>query len=130
MSAQENKKFIRKYLEAISGNPKPPELVNQFVADQPLKDHIAMGEQGFPAYTMDIDLMVAEDDLVSVIGRFGGTHTGPFMGIPATGKTFSDVPFHVTYRVEGGKIVEHWILLDSADLMQKLGLMPSAEGSD
>jgi len=125
MSAQENKKFIRKYLEAISGNPKPPELVNQFVADQPLKDHIAMGEQGFPAYTMDIDLMVAEDDLVSVIGRFGGTHTGPFMGIPATGKTFSDVPFHVTYRVDGGKIVDHWILLDSADLMQKLGLMAS-----
>jgi predicted ester cyclase len=51
------------------------------------------------------------------------------MGIPATGKTFSDVPFHITYRVEGGKIVDHWILMDSATLMQKLGLAPSPEGS-
>ena len=130
MSAQENKDLIRRYLKAVSGNPKPPELVNQFVDEQPLKDHIAAGEQGFPAYTLDIDMMVAEDDLVSVIGRFGGTHTGPFMGIPPTRKSFSDVPIHITYRVEGGKIVEHWLLMDSADLMQKLGLAPSAAGTD
>jgi predicted ester cyclase len=130
MSAEENKKFIRRYLEALNGPPKPPELVDQFVDEQPLKDHIAAGEQGFPSYTLDIDMMVAEDDLVSVIGRFGGTHTGPFAGIPPTGKTFSDVPIHITYRVQGGKIVDHWMLLDSADLMQKLGVVPSATGTD
>lgn len=130
MSAQENKDFIRRYLETLSGKPKPPELVDQFVADQPLKNHIAGGEQGFPGYTMDIDLMVAEDDLVSVIFRFGGTHTGPFMGIPATGKTVSEIPAHITYRVENGKIVDHWILLDSAALMQQLGLVPSSQGAD
>lgn len=130
MSAQENKEFIRRYLEAVSGHPKPPALVDQYVAEQPLKDHIAGGEQGFPRYTMDIDMLIAEDDLVSVIGRFGGTHTGPFMGIPATGKTASDVPFHITYRVENGKIVDHWLLMDSAALMQKLGLTPSPEGAD
>lgn len=130
MSAQENKEFIRRYIEAISGHPKTKELVNEFIAEQPLKDHIAMGEQAFPSYTMEIDKMVAEDDLVSVIARFGGTHTGSFMGIPATGKTFSDVPFHITYKVENGKIVDHWLLLDGADLMQKLGVMPSAAGTD
>jgi predicted ester cyclase len=130
MGAQENKDFIRSYLEAVSGKPKPPELVDQFIAEQPLKDHIAGGEQGFPAYTIDMDMMVAEDDLVSVIGRFGGTHTGPFMGIPATGKTASNVPFHITYRVGNGKIVDHWLLMDSAALMQQLGLVPSAAGTD
>jgi len=126
MGAQENKEFIRRYLEALSGKPKPPELVDQFVAEQPLKDHIAGGEQGFPGYSMDVDLMVAEDDLVSVIFRFGGTNTGSFMGIPATGKTVSGIPVHITYRVENGKIVEHWMLMDSAALMQQLGLVPSA----
>jgi predicted ester cyclase len=126
MTAQENKEFIRRYLKALSGKPKPPELVNQFVDDQPLRDHIAAGEQGFPSYTLEADRMLAEDDLVSVIGRFGGTHTGAFMGIPPTGKTFANVPVHITYRIQGGRIVEHWLLFDTADLMQKLGLVPSA----
>jgi hypothetical protein len=42
MNAQENKEFIRKYFEALSGKSKPPELVDQYVAEQLLKDHIAM----------------------------------------------------------------------------------------
>ena len=126
MSAHENKEFIRMYLEALSGKPKPPELVEKFVAEQPLKDHIAAGEVGFPSYEIEADKMIAEDDLVSVIGRFSGTHTGPFMGIPPTGKSFSDVAIHITYKVEGGKIVDHWMLTDNTALMQQLGLMPSA----
>ncbi|HEX5809492.1 MAG TPA: ester cyclase [Anaerolineales bacterium] len=126
MSAQENKAFIRSYLEALSGNAKTPELVNQFVAEQPLKDHIAAAEEGFPKYDMVADHIIAEDDMVSVVGRFSGTHTGPFMGIPATGKSFSDVPIHITYQVEGGKIVDHWMLVDNAALMQQLGLVPNA----
>jgi predicted ester cyclase len=126
MSAQENKAFVQRYLEAISGKPKPPELVDQFVAEQPLKDHISAGEVGFPSYKLEADKIIAEDDLVSVIGRFSGTHTGTFMGIPATGRSFADVPIHITYRVKGGKIVDHWMLVDNAALMQQLGLMPSA----
>jgi predicted ester cyclase len=126
MSAQENKDFVRKYLEALSGKPKPPELVDQFVAEQPMKDHIAAAEAGFPGYELEADRMIAEDDLISVIGRFSGTHTGTFMGIPPTGKSFSDVPIHITYKVEDGKIVDHWMLFDSANLMQQLGLVPSA----
>lgn len=129
MSVQDNKDFVRKYFEALSGKTKPPELVNQYIDEQPLKDHIAAGEEGFPGYTLDIDMMIAEGDLVSVIGRFGGTHTGPFMGIPATGKTVSDVPLHITYRIADGKIADHWMLMDNASFMQQLGLTPSAESA-
>lgn len=125
MSAQENKDFIRRYLEALSEKTKPPELVDQFVAEQPLKDHIATYERAFPEYEMDIEKMIAEDDLVSVIGRARGTQKGPLMGMPSTGKSF-DVPFHITYKVEGGKIVDHWLVLDTAAFMQQLGLIPSA----
>jgi len=125
MNAQENKEFIRKYIEAISGKPKPAELVDQYVAEQPLKDHIAMNEAAFPGYEMHIEKLIAEGDLVSVIGRANGTHKGPFMNVPPTGKTW-DVPIHITYRVEGGKIVEHWMAIDTAAFMQQLGLIPSA----
>jgi predicted ester cyclase len=129
MSAQENKDFIRKYFKALSGNPKPPDLVDQFVAEQPLKDHIATNEQAFPEYVMEIEQMIAEDDLVSVIARARGTQKGPFMGMPQTGKSW-DVPFHITYRVEGGKIVDHWLVMDTLAFMQQLGYVPSPEGAD
>lgn len=124
MSAQENKEFIRTYIEAISGKPKPPELANQFVDEQPLKDHIAMNEAAFPEYEMHIEKLIAENDVVSVIGRAGGTHKGVFMGMPPTGKSW-DVPIHITYRVRDGKIVEHWMVIDTMAFMQQLGLVPN-----
>lgn len=126
MNTQENKEFVRKYFEALSGKPKTPELVDQYVAEQPLKDHIAMNEAAFPGYELRVDHMIAEDDLVSVIGRASGTHKGPFMGMPPTGKSW-DVPLHITYRVKDGKIIDHWLVLDTAAFMQQLGLIPSTE---
>jgi predicted ester cyclase len=128
MNAQENKEFIRNYLEALSGKPKPPQLVDQYVAEQPLKDHIAMNEAAFPGYELRIEKMIAEGDLVSVIGRGSGTHKGPFMGMPPTGKTW-DVPIHITYRVQDKKIVEHWLVIDTAAFMQQLGMTLSPESA-
>lgn len=129
MGTQENKDFTRRYIEAISGKPKPESVVNLYVAEQPLKDHIAMAEAAFPLYSIDIEEMIAEGDLVSIRGRFQGTHKGSFMGTPPTGKSF-DVEIWLTYRIAGGKIVDHWMLLDNAALMQQLGLVPSAAGTD
>lgn len=129
MNAQENKDFIRAYFEAISGKAKPPELIDRYVAEQPLKDHIAMNEAAFPGYEMHIERMIAEDDLVSVIGRVGGTHQGPFMGMPPTGKSW-DVPLHITYRIEDGKIVDHWMVVDTAAFMQQLGMIPGNTAAD
>ena len=128
MTTQENKEFIRNYFEALSGKPKTPELVDQYVAEQPLKDHILTNEAAFPGYELRVEHMIAEDDLVSVIGRASGTHKGPFMGMPPTGKSW-DVPLHITYRVRDGKIVEHWLVLDTAAFMQQLGMIPSNEGA-
>jgi len=128
MTTQENKEFIREYFEALSGKPKTPELVEEYVAEQPLKDHIAMNEAAFPGYTLNVEQMIAEDDLVAIIGRASGTHKGPFMGMPPTGKSW-DVPVHITYRVKDRKIVEHWLVLDTAAFMQQLGMIPSNEGA-
>lgn len=124
MSTQENKEFVRRYLEAISGHPKPESVVNLYIAEQPLKDHIAAAEEAFPLYAITIDEMIAEGDLVSLRGRFQGTHKGPFMGAAPTGKSF-DVDIWLTYRIAGGKIVDHWMLVDNAAMVQQLGLVPS-----
>ena len=128
MNTQENKEFVRAYFEALSGKPKSPELVDEYVTEQTLKDHIAMNEAAFPGYELRIEQMIAEGDLVSVIGRASGTHKGPFMGMPPTGKSW-DVPLHITYRVKEGKIVEHWMVLDTAAFMQQLGMIPGNEAA-
>jgi predicted ester cyclase len=125
MSAQENKDFIRKYAEALSGKPKPTAVMDQYVAEQLLKDHIAGFEEACPNYQIDFDKLIAEDDMVSAIGTVRGTNTGPLMGMAPTGKSF-EIPIHITYRISDGKIVEHWMLVDNLAMMQQLGLVPSA----
>ena len=124
MSTQENKEFVRRYFDAINGKPKSESVVNLYVSEQPLKDHIAMAEAAFPLYSIDVEEMIAEGDLVSIRGRLRGTHKGPFLGVPPTGKPI-DVPIFLTYRVAGGKIVDHWMLSDNAAIMQQLGLLPN-----
>jgi len=121
MSA-ENKELVRNYFVAISGQPKTIELINQYVDEQPLRDHILQAETGFPQYVLESEDMIAEGDQVAVKARLRGTHLGTFNGIPATGRNI-DVPFHITYRINKGKIIDHWLIMDSLVLLQQLGVM-------
>ena len=123
MSIQENKELIRRYLEALSGKPKPDSVIDLFVADPPLKEHILASEAAFPLYRMDAEEMVAEGDLVAVRARCTGVQQGAFAGIPPSGRRI-DFPICLTYRVAGGKIVDHWMVLDSMLMLQQLGVMP------
>jgi len=49
------------------------------------------------------------------------TYAGGFMNIPATGQQVA-MPGIIIFRIADGKIVEHWMLVDSAALMQQLGV--------
>lgn len=61
----------------------------------------------FTDLTVTIYEQVAEGDLVTTRKAISGTHTGPFMGVPATGRP---VTIHVMdmVRVKNGKYYEHW----------------------
>jgi predicted ester cyclase len=124
MSTAENKDLIRRYLDALSGKPKPSAVLDLYVAEQPLKDHIAAAEEAFPLYHLDVEEMIAEGDLVSLRGRVRGIHRGSFMGLPPTGSPVNFDIF-ITYRIAGGKIVDHWMLTDSATMMQQIGAASS-----
>ena len=126
MSAQENKAFIGRYLKALSGQDKPPEVVDQYVSDsdQGLKEHIAFFEAAFPRYELIADDMVAEGDKVTVRATFTGTHEGDLMGLAPTHKT-ATVPIMLIYRIADDKIVKHWMVADQMSLMQQLGAIPT-----
>ena len=44
MNTEGNKEFIRRYLDAISGKPKPESVLRLFIAEQPLIEHIMVAE--------------------------------------------------------------------------------------
>jgi predicted ester cyclase len=111
--------LITEYLRALSGRSKPSDLVQKYVADPALAQHIAEVEAAFPNYEIVVQDTVAERDLVVVRGTFHGTHRGPFAGIDPTGNVVS-AGLIIIYRIENGRIAQHWMQFDRLALIQQL----------
>jgi steroid delta-isomerase-like uncharacterized protein len=79
----------------------------------------AMMKHAFPDLRGHIEDIVAAGDKVAVRLRFRGTHSGEFLGIPATGRAIEYVS-HEFYRVADGLIAEEWICSDMATLLRQL----------
>jgi steroid delta-isomerase-like uncharacterized protein len=79
---------------------------------------------GFPDMQIALDALLAEGDLVAKRWTFRGTHTGEYMGLPATGKRVV-MPGITIYRVEGGQVRETWWNYDALGMMQQLGAIPA-----
>ena len=75
---------------------------------------------GFPDHDAEVVHMVAEGDLVATYKTFTGTHTGEFLGIPATGRRATICVMDVV-RYRDGRIAEHWSVVDLAGVRAQLG---------
>jgi steroid delta-isomerase-like uncharacterized protein len=78
-----------------------------------------MMKQAFPDLQAHIEDIFAAQDKVAVRLRFRGTHSGEFLGIPATGRAI-DYVSHEFYRIADGLIAEEWICSDTATLLGQL----------
>ena len=67
---------------------------------------------------LEADLFAAQDR-VAVRLRFRGTHSGEFLGFPATGRTIEYVSPEF-YRIADGLIAEEWICSDMATLFGQI----------
>jgi len=83
--------------------------------------HELFGEMhaAFTDFAMNIEDMVAEGDKVFVRATMQGIQRAEFMGIPSKGKPML-VPVADVLRFEDGRIVEHWGLMDTGQLMEQL----------
>jgi predicted ester cyclase len=50
------------------------------------------------------------------------------MGTPPTGKRIRWTEMHI-YRLENGKIAEHWVEMSMLQLLQQIGAIPSPGNS-
>lgn len=135
MSLEQNKALVRRFVEEVQGQHNLAALDELFSLD--FLDHSGMSGTptlegsrqfftmmfaAFPDMHFTIRQQIAEGDKVLTHKTFHGTHLGPFMGIPATGKTVAiDVMDIMT--VTDGKITEHWTVSDMLGMMQQLGVV-------
>lgn len=77
--------------------------------------------EAFSDLAVGIDDMFGSDDRVATTFTLTGTHTGPFMGLPATGRPVA-VDGIVLSRVREGRIIDEWELIDVAGLVEQLGV--------
>jgi len=119
---QKNKELVIEYFNAISGVKKTRELLEKYVSDKHLIEHIEFFDTVFPAYELYADEMLAEGNRVVVKARAKGRHEGELNGIPPTYKNV-DFPFSIGYEIENNKIISHWLIADQMVLMEQLGVM-------
>ncbi len=81
----------------------------------------------FPDMHLRIDDVIVEGDKVVMRATATGTHKGPFMGIPATNKSFSINEIHIV-QVRGEQCVAHWGVVDMVAMMRQIGVMPPPGG--
>jgi steroid delta-isomerase-like uncharacterized protein len=75
----------------------------------------------FPDLKADLAVMVADEDSIAFAYTLSGTHKGPLMGIPATGKKVSIRGMQLS-KFRDGKMVERWGSSDQLGMLQQLGV--------
>jgi predicted ester cyclase len=80
-----------------------------------------MFREAFPDWHSDLELLVAEGDIVVERFTASGTHRRELMGAAPSGNTVNLAGINI-FRVRDGRIVERWGRLDELGLLRQLGL--------
>jgi len=64
---------------------------------------------------------MADGEWASCFGHIEATHSGTFMGIPATGKRVK-IPYMDFWRVADGRIIDNPVSVDFASVLMQLGV--------
>ena len=128
-----NKQLYRDFLETVV-NKRQPEALSRFLADDLIehnaniarvgrKKFLASVLAGFSDYHGEIQEILAEGNRIVVRTVWTGTQDGPFLDLPPSGRKlrFTTADF---FRIENGRLVEHWDVVDSLPRAVALGLVP------
>jgi len=127
-----NKAVARQFIDEVfvHGNP---EAVDRLAAEdfrphtfgplppgrEPLKGAMAHVADGIEDPDFEIEDVIAEGDRVAIRLTSSATHTGTFMGVPASGNRYSIEEIHI-FRIRDAQVTEHWHAFDKAALMEQL----------
>jgi steroid delta-isomerase-like uncharacterized protein len=133
VTIEDNKALVRRFIDEIFVKGAV-DAVDQLVTEDfvphtwpstgdgrtDLKSAIVRVSKGLADARFTIEDMVAEDDRVAVRVTATATQVGEFMGIPASGKSYTIGEIHI-FRIRDGKVSEHWHQFDAPTMMRQLG---------
>jgi steroid delta-isomerase-like uncharacterized protein len=105
---------------AFGGTPNGP---------QGLKWLIVMFRTAFPDLHCTVEDEIREGDRIAAYWTMRGTHKGPFLGNPPTGRPVVAQGI-IFARTSNGQMVEDWTLIDQLGILQQLGLVPPSPRSE
>ena len=133
--SEQNKTLVRRWFEQV-WNKGRAESIDELLSERSVvhglgtdlhgpagfKPFHAAYRDAFPDLALQIEHMLADDDLVAVHWSATATHGGGGLGFAATGKrvSFSGMTL---IRVEGNKLIEGWNSFDQLGLLQQLGVV-------
>jgi steroid delta-isomerase-like uncharacterized protein len=85
-----------------------------------VREDVGMWRSAFD-FSFTRDVQTAQDDYVTTLWTWTGTHKGEFMGLAPTGKTCTMTGTTV-FRCQDGMIKEGWWHYDAMGLMRQLGM--------
>jgi steroid delta-isomerase-like uncharacterized protein len=137
MSKESSQAALGKFAEAV--NTGNYDLFDQVAAadctDHDPADGQVPGPQGyraffsgmrtaFPDMQVAVEALVQDEDSIAFAYTLTGTHTGPLMGVPATGKKVKIRGLQIS-KFEDGMMTERWGSSDELGLLKQLGVIPS-----
>ena len=133
MSVEENKQTVRDYFEAFLSKDfawMDEHIAPDFVRNDPGLPFEVRGPDGvkkladvlldaFPDMSLDFEDLIGEGDKVMMRLTLHATHEGEFAGLAPTGRKVKVAVLDL-FHVVGGRLEEHWALLDNMGLMRQL----------
>jgi len=109
--------IARDYVRHDPGDPFPAR------GPDDVKRIVTMLRTMLPDFSIHIDAMIAEGDLV--VSRYTATATDTvgYMGMPPTGKVIRTPAIQI-FRFANGQIVESWAARDDLGTLRQLGHLP------
>jgi predicted ester cyclase len=137
VTEDENKRLARRALAEIyeGGNVDlADELVHPAFADhepahpdhprgpQAVKETVRGLRATFADLRFEVEDEVAEGDMVVQRATMSGRHTGVLMGREPTDREFAVRHIYI-WRIQDGRIAEHWGVRDDLGMLRQLGLI-------
>ncbi len=110
---------VARYVSEVLGGARP-ESAQELLASAELERRTTRLRTAFPDLEIEMQVLLAEGDLVATHLAGRGTHLGLYQGVPPTGRSW-EARCTALYRVEDGRIAEAWITWDTLALMEQLG---------
>ena len=113
--------FHEDYVDHVAPPGTPPGF-------EGVKAIFRMFRTGFPDVKFTIDQMIGEGNYVATLVHGEGTQTGQFIEFPPSGKhaVWRSVGF---FRIQDGKIAEHWGIPDLLGLLIQIGIIPPPQAA-